>query len=212
MNNVTSEESPRSLQNYLAIQAPTMPASFFEKVKKESPDISEHQAVIRWATYYSDNVLDQRLKRLVATEGVSKLSSKETLITSHAQFVKENLLDGERYAGLVIGKEGEANYLLFLMAAKPETRLTFEAATIWAEALGSSLPSLASVVSSLPTRQEQPILYANIGEEFSHVAYWSSTPADFTGHAWSQNFETGAQHHFKTSTEYLARAVRRVYL
>ncbi len=117
-----------------------------------------------------------------------------------ALFMQQNLQPGEVYAGLIIGKNGEADYHLFLLAAKPADKLTWDAAKAWATSAGGDLP----------TRREQSLLFANCAEKFEPYYYWSGEPgANDPDYAWLQDFYDGGQDGNRKSSTYRARAVRR---
>ena len=117
---------------------------------------------------------------------------------SKQQFMAENLQEGEIYAGLILGKDGAADYHLFLQPGAA-TGVTWQAAMDWAKKLGHSLP----------TRAEQALLYANLKDQFQPRWYWSSEQAG-TSHAWFQDFHGGNQYYDGRSYEGRARAVRRL--
>ena len=117
---------------------------------------------------------------------------------SKQQFMAENLQAGEIYAGLVLGKDGAADYHLFLQPGAA-TGVTWQAAMSWAKKLGHSLP----------TRAEQALLFANLKHEFEPRYYWSSEQAG-PSVAWGQYFDYGNQSSFYRSYEGRARAVRRL--
>ena len=71
------------------------------------------------------------------------------------------LQPGERYAGAVLGEEGQIKHHLVLLAATPDSRMSWNAAKAWA----------ASVGGDLPTRQEQALLYANCPCRPSKLAF-----------------------------------------
>lgn len=109
------------------------------------------------------------------------------------------LTDGEHYAGLIVGKNGEGSYHLILLPIEAE-RVTFEQANEWAEKSGGALP----------TRREQALLYANLKEQFEPSWYWSGErPASASGYAWIQYFLRGYQDGLTTTAHLRARAVRR---
>lgn len=121
---------------------------------------------------------------------------------SKAQFLAENLKQGEIYAGLILGKDGQPDYHLALLPAKT-SKLSWNDAKKWAESVGGDLPNL----------REQSLLFANCKEEFEGYYYWSNEQdADTPDYAWLQNFSYGTQDLNRKSTEYRARAVRRVQL
>ena len=116
---------------------------------------------------------------------------------SKQQFMAENLQDGEIYAGLILGKDGAADYHLFLQPGAA-TGVKWQAAMDWAKKLGHSLP----------TRAEQALLFANLKHEFEPRYYWSSEQAG-PSDAWGQGFSHGNQFDYTRSYEGRARAVRR---
>lgn len=104
------------------------------------------------------------------------------------------LAPGERYAGIVTGKEGEAPYHLILLPGEAED-ITWPNAKAWGE---------------LPTRREQALLFANLKEEFEECAYWSAEQhVPGSSCAWYQNFHYGFQDCTSTASKLRARAVRR---
>jgi hypothetical protein len=117
---------------------------------------------------------------------------------SKQQFMAENLQKGEIYAGLVLGKDGAADYHLFLQPGAA-TGVTWQAAMDWAKKLGHSLPS----------RAEQALLFANLKDQFEPRWYWSSEQAG-PSTAWRQDFTNGSQNLSYRSYEGRARAVRRL--
>lgn len=111
-----------------------------------------------------------------------------------------NLQPGEIYAGIVLGQNGEGDHHLILLPAKTEP-LTWDKAVNWAKSVGGTLP----------TRQEQAILYGNLKHEFEPRWYWSCEQhANDSGCAWMQYFSNGGQGSSLKSYEGRARAVRRV--
>ena len=118
-------------------------------------------------------------------------------------FLEQNLKQGEIYAGLILGKNGERDYHLVLLAAKPDKDLNWQAALDWAKSVGGFLPTL----------NEQSLLSANVKEQFSYLRYWSSTSLLGGGDcAWVHDFSLGFQYEDRKSNEYSARAVRRIYI
>jgi len=113
---------------------------------------------------------------------------------------------GGIYAGTVRGEDGQPDHHLILAETAPEERMAWQAGMGWAAAL--ALDGFTDY--ALPTRREQSILYANIGEHFDEAWYWSST--QYAGHlilAWSQHFGSGSQYSFSKDYEGRCRAVRR---
>jgi hypothetical protein len=108
---------------------------------------------------------------------------------------------GERHAGAVLDEDGETTCHLVLMAQRPEKRLNWQAAMDWAESIGGSLP----------TRQEQALLFANCKPHLEGVYHWSSeTHADDASYAWICHFTGGNQGYDHKSYDGAAVAVRRV--
>lgn len=117
-----------------------------------------------------------------------------------AQWIKENLKEGEEYSGLILGKGGESDYHLILRPGEAES-VNFAQAKEWAK----------KADGELPTRREQSLLFANLKEQFQPRWYWSSEQyAPSSGCAWAQNFDNGGQSYCHKSGGYRARAVRRL--
>ena len=120
-----------------------------------------------------------------------------------ALFMQQNLRPGEVYAGLILGKNDEPDYHLFLLADTPSDKLNWGDAKKWAE----------SVNGELPTRREQSLLFANCKEQFEAAWYWSCEQyAAYPDYAWMQTFGNGYQNYDHKSGSYRARAVRRLLL
>ncbi|QEZ48526.1 DUF1566 domain-containing protein [Cupriavidus oxalaticus] len=111
-----------------------------------------------------------------------------------------DLRPGERYAGLILGKDEEPGYHLILLPGAVEDK-TWEQAKEWA----------ASVGGELPTRREQSLLFANLRDEFEGAWYWSGEQyAGDSNFAWLQTFSDGGQDYGHKNNEFRARAVRRL--
>ena len=122
---------------------------------------------------------------------------------SKAQFLAENQRTGEIYAGLILGKNGQPDYHLFLLEAKPQTPLNWTDSNKWA----------ASIDGELPNRREQSLLFANCQEHFEKDWHWSSEQyAHNDDYAWMQFFGNGNQNNGHKSYKYRASAVRRVLI
>ena len=119
-------------------------------------------------------------------------------------FLEQNLQEGEIYAGLILGKNGERDYHLVLLAAKPDKDLNWQAAMVWAKSVGGYVPD----------RREARLLFINSSDSFDEDTwYWTSTThADYSDFAWMQHFSDGDQTSYRKSNEYSARAVRRIYI
>ncbi|URF02827.1 DUF1566 domain-containing protein [Cupriavidus campinensis] len=113
-----------------------------------------------------------------------------------------DLRPGELYAGLILGNDGEPGHHLILLPGDAEDK-TWEQAKEWAGSVGGELP----------TRREQSLLFANLGDEFESAWYWSGTPAESHSYlAWVQSFGNGVQNYYHKNYEFRARAVRRLPL
>jgi hypothetical protein len=110
----------------------------------------------------------------------------------------------EHYAGIIIGKNGEADYHLILMEGEV-VDVNWQEAIDWI--------AIRNDGASLPTRREQSLLYANLKEAFEPTWYWSSEQhASNSDYAWYQEFSNGGQYCYGKSYEMRARAVRRVLI
>lgn len=119
---------------------------------------------------------------------------------SKEQWIKENLKDGEQYAGILLGKDGVPDYRLVLLPGEAES-INWPNAKEWAAKAGGELP----------TRREQALLYANLKEQFQPAWYWSGEPhASTSGYAWVQGFDIGVQSYDHKDGQCRARAVRRL--
>lgn len=111
------------------------------------------------------------------------------------------LRDGEHYAGAVLDEDGEVLHHLVLMAEKPDSRLTWQAAMEWA----------VSIDGVLPTRQEQALLFANCKAHLVADWHWSSQTHETNAScAWGCYFTSGSQYGNGKSYAGCARAVRRL--
>lgn len=113
---------------------------------------------------------------------------------------------GERYAGLVLGKDGEPSHHLVLLPGQADD-ITWDKAMEWAG------QQTGKYVASLPTRREQALLFANLKEEFEQRYYWSCEAHESeSGWAWFQDFYYGGQCYDPKYGELRARAVRRLVI
>jgi hypothetical protein len=128
-----------------------------------------------------------------------EVAQKTTFSLSAAEI---ELAPGERYAGIILGKEGSLGYHLVLMEG--------EAADVnWKEA--NDWIAKRNDGASLPTRREQALLYANLKEEFEEAYYWSAEEhATSSDSAWYQHFNNGGQNSSRKCFSLRARAVRRL--
>jgi len=126
------------------------------------------------------------------------------MTTKHhkAQWLRDNLKNGEVYAGLILGKDGAPDHHLIVIPGEIE-KATFAEAQKWAKKHGGDLP----------TRREQRVLFANAKEAFQADWYWSGEPyASDARFAWCQSFNDGYQFSNDVSTHCRARAVRRLII
>ncbi len=120
--------------------------------------------------------------------------------SAKAQFLAEHQRKGEHYAGIILGKDGEPDYHLFLIPGESESA-NWEDSKKWA----------ASVGGELPTRREQSMLFANLKELFKSAWYWSREQhAAGSSSAWYQYFGDGDQYYIIKSYKLRAVAVRRL--
>jgi hypothetical protein len=114
--------------------------------------------------------------------------------------IQEMLKEGEDYAGLILGKDGEADYHLVLLP-DDVSDVSWPTAREWA----------GSQEGDLPTRRELALLFANLRERFDRVWYWSSEQHNTRPQlVWGQNFASGIQTVYGRPFRGHARAVRRI--
>lgn len=119
---------------------------------------------------------------------------------NESKLVNDALGSGELYAGLILGKNGAADYHLILLPGEAE-QVSWPAAAAWAAQAGGGLP----------TRRELSLLYANLKENFEREWYWSCEPQEPRSHlVWGQNFASGIQTMYGRPFRGRARAVRRL--
>jgi hypothetical protein len=119
---------------------------------------------------------------------------------SNYRNVKAMLLDGEQYAGLILGKDGKPDHHLVLLPGEAQ-EVSWTMAREWAQGNGGELP----------TRRELALLYANLREQFERVWYWSCEPQEPRAQlVWGQNFTSGIQTMYGRPFRGRARAVRRL--
>jgi hypothetical protein len=119
---------------------------------------------------------------------------------SDNRHVKDTLGEGEQYAGLILGKDGEPDHHLVLIGGEV-AQAGWTGAMSWAKELGGELP----------TRRELSLLFANLREQFEREWYWSREPQAGHPHlVWGQNFASGIQTVYGRAFRGHARAVRRV--
>ena len=121
-----------------------------------------------------------------------------------ALWIKQNLREGEIYAGIILGKNGDPDHHLILLPSIGDKRIPWKTAMKAAKDSGGDLP----------TRREQSLLFANCKEEFQPDWYWSNeTYKDNAAYAWYQNFYDGGQSYgHEGDDDCRARAVRRLVI
>jgi hypothetical protein len=134
-------------------------------------------------------------------QGEHQMNMAETAqFDTKAHFLNQHQKEGEIYAGLLLGKDGEPDQHIFLLQGQA-TDVTWSDAKKFAEKAGGALP----------TRREQALLYANLPEQFDKRWYWSGEQrAGNPDYAWVQLFISGSQDYNHESGQYRARAVRRL--
>ena len=114
--------------------------------------------------------------------------------------VRDTLLAGECYAGVILGKDGAPDHHLILLPGEAQD-VTWRGAREWAASAGGDLPG----------RREQALLLANQKEQFQRLWYWSSEQSEARAHlVWGQNFSSGIQTMYGSAYHGRARAIRRV--
>ncbi len=133
---------------------------------------------------------------------IEKLTNKPMLATVLVIAEAEIALrHGEHYAGAVLDSDGTHLHHLILMAERPDGDLNWQDAMDWA----------AKVGGSLPTRQEQALLFANCKPHLDASWHWScQTNENDASYAWYCDFGSGSQYGYHESYEGSCRAVRRV--
>jgi hypothetical protein len=122
--------------------------------------------------------------------------------TAKQEFLAAILKKGELYAGIILGKDGEPDYHLILLAHE-EVWVSWETAQCFASTAGGELP----------TCREQSLLFANLKEEFQGSHYWSSEQREpNSDYAWCQGFLSGKQYVTINHALLRARAIRRVFI
>ena len=120
---------------------------------------------------------------------------------SKADFLKDNLREGEQYAGIQLGVNVEPDHHIFLMPHK--------FTGTWAKAVAHA----KDIAGSLPTRREMRILFANAKQYFEGDWHWTDEQhAVISDYAWVQVFGVGFQFSGIKSDSRLARFVRRLVI
>ncbi len=115
-------------------------------------------------------------------------------------FLASILKEGEKYAGILLGKDGEPDRHIIKLPGD-NAAASWDEQMKWAKSIGGELP----------TRRMQPLLYANLKEEFQPTWYWSCEQRE-SGSAWGQYFDDGNQLWNFTLIKCRAVAVRSVVI
>lgn len=109
---------------------------------------------------------------------------------------------GGEIMGVVMGENGQPDYLLIDLGLEPKNDVTWDEAKAWASSVGGDLP----------TRREQAVMFGNRREgQYQARWYWSGEArASEPSWAWTQSFGYGFQYYDRKASHYGARAVRRV--
>jgi hypothetical protein len=148
-----------------------------------------------------------KFRKPVSTNGDSQKVKKQVKTKRRTKpaiqaFSSPTLKEGEQYAGIILGKNGEQSYHLILLLGETEDT-NWEKSIDWAKSVGGELP----------TQREQALLYANLKEQFTPDWYWSCEQhAAHADYAWAQLFGYGFQSYYRKSLNYCARAVRRLII
>jgi len=120
--------------------------------------------------------------------------------TIRSEWEKHALAPGEKYAGIITGKDGAPDHHVILLPGEAES-------VNWAQAKEFA----TKAGGELPTRREQALLYANCKEDFQPNWYWSGEQhASYESYAWLQYFSDGHQFNGHKGIKHRARAVRRI--
>lgn len=142
---------------------------------------------------------DKLAEMIAALEASAATTSAQQPTKYTVEAAEITLQPGERYAGLVLdATTGAPSHHLVLLPVEADD-MEWEDARKWAEDHGGTLP----------TRQEQSLLFANLKSEFKPNWYWSGEQASASS-AWSQYFYNGYQTNHYLSNEFRVRAVRRL--
>ena len=105
-----------------------------------------------------------------------------TQADAKSAFLAERLKPGEHYAGILLGKNGEPDQHLVVIAVN-DTKADWKKQGAWAIAAGGEMP----------TRRELNLLRANLRELFKPDWYWScETHESESSYAWCQLFGDGS--------------------
>lgn len=113
----------------------------------------------------------------------------------------------EHYAGPILNELGDVLHHVVLMAQRPAKKLNWKAAMDWATGIQAD-----GIDSSLPTRRELALLFANCKAHVEPVWHWScETHESDASYAWGCGFDDGYFDDYHKSYEGSAGAVRRIH-
>lgn len=116
--------------------------------------------------------------------------------------------EGGIYAGVMRGRDGGPDYHL-IVGPEYDGALQWQPAMEWAT--GLKLHGYKDF--TLPYRNEQALLFANVPELFKREYYWSREQlAENADYAWGQTFGNGYQFYWSKVSYHRARAVRRLVI
>jgi len=117
-----------------------------------------------------------------------------------AIFERPELKNGETWAGVIFGKNGELDYHLVHISNSSEN-MPWQEAMDYAKKCGGEAPSLRDLA----------LLRTNAREKFSDVAYWSCEQSAYdSDFAWFQFFNNGHQYTWLKVISYRGCVVRRI--
>lgn len=134
---------------------------------------------------------------------IAKFKEQPIIQTTHVAFpaIDIELQPGELYAGPVLDASGRLMHHLVVMAQRPTKDIAWQDAMDWADSVGSTLP----------TRQELSLIFANCKPHLKPEWHWSrETHEKDASYAWICNFSYGHVSSDHKSYEGSAVAVRRV--
>ena len=139
-----------------------------------------------------------------ATAPSASATTQAAAATAPFKIGEHSAAAGGIYVGITPGEDGQPDAHLFLLDAKPDSKLSWAEGVKWAETLGDG--------AHMPTRFESALLYANVQSHLDADAWhWTSTQYS-DNDAWVQYFSDGYQSNGSKVAEGRCRAVRRLVL
>jgi len=106
------------------------------------------------------------------------------------------------FGGVLIGSGRDPSFGLFLIEAKPEVMLSWNAAMAWAKSIGGDLPLSC----------ELSVLRENLKEHFEDNHYWTKEQAPHLEFAWSKDLTNNEPTITFKQDKCFAVAIRREYV